>query len=871
MLQNRVIVGSLTNPTITFDNATISEVGGVFSVDVIGNQLSIDTVQAAVRHDPASVGIYIPADANERKQNYLRIANQNALAGTQRSWTTDGRSLTATMLQNATSSSVVPNAALSHFCGTVWVPAGEYTFSVSVSGIAATNLFLRVRYAGGTTVDIPNGSTVALSEAAELRDIRSDSYTYAAGLTYDVTDMSLVNSAFGIYLTADDKVYILADVALRSLPYGTPVWWFNENVLMMAGFLRSVERTAKAMYRLNVVSGVGLLDAVFHAGGIYTGQTFSEVVADIVGGAFAYSVGDAVKNLAIYGWLPYATRRENLHQLLFATGVSLRKDRNGNPTFVFLSSQNPAAVPDSRIAYGGEVNYESPASGVEVTEHSYYASADDEVVTEFDNTNGSAAASTKVVFYDAPLHDLTTTGTLTIEESNCNYAIVSGVGALSGKMYTHTTRIVTQSAASPTENIKRVTDMTLVSLVNSLNVAKRVLAYYSSSKTVRAKISLSGEKCGDNLALNDPYEEPMTAFLAGASVNASTNLLAQATLIEGYTPTGQGNNVSGSETLTGSGTWVSPLTGEITVVVIGGGTGGGSGEDGEDQPEVQITTETTQFTGYLRHIVGVLAENCVSGKGGAGGAGGAGGKVLMTTISVAEGQSIAYSCGAGGAGAAQGSDQGSAGGDTTFGAVSSANGEVPESGFVNPISGDILATTGDTGADGMNGVGYEIVDGVATRVIPDPITADGNTYSSGPAGTSAQDAQGRYNAGLGFFDFFASGGLGGGAAVGANGNTGGNGSGLIASDGSNPIRAAVSIAPGGNGADASAPAQAAVYGRGGKGGNGGGGAGACGYPNYAGNTYTNTGGTISASATLGDGGSGSIGGQGGDGCVLIFY
>lgn len=753
-MSNEIIIGSLTSPLYTFDNDQLSKVSGIFAVDTVGNQMSVDTVKAELRYNKDAPALYITSDNK-------------------------------------------------------------------------------------------------------------------------------------VYVTSDGRLYLLKSPLgdIRLLPYGTPIWWRNNGTLICAGFVRNVERIGRYRYRINIFSGLGLLQAIYHVGGVYTGQTFAQIAAEIIGDTFAYTISPAIADLPVYGWLPYDTRRNNLHQLTFPLGVALRRDEAGNPTFVFLSTDNPKQVPEGRVSFGGTVDYESPATRVDVTEHAFFAADTDETVTLFDNTGGSPPVVEAMVIFDqAPIHDLVATGSLQIVAQHVNYAVVTGTGTLEGKLYTHTRRIVSQAAqsADATENVKRVEDMTLVSLANSQNVAKRVLAYYSSAKTVRAKIQLSGERCGDLLSMLDPYYDQMQAFLQEVSVNASTDLQGTGVLIEGYTPTGQGNNVTGVETLTGAGTWVSPFDGEVTVLVVQAGTGGGVGGDGEAAPIPAVSSQTSSVSDSTTYYRGLLPENCVAGAGGQPGTPGAGGKVYLARISVTQGQRISYSCGVGGAGAPAGSGrtQGNAGGETTFGTISSAAGAVSASGYIDPISGEQLAIPGAAGMSGGKGVGYEMIDGVATLVTPPAIVFNGVAYNSGGRGPTVTDSGGTWSTGYGSYRINLEGGFGGGPAAGGNGKQGQSGSGSITYSNSVARGAVADASPGGAGADATAPSKATTPGRGGTGGHGGGGGGAFGYINSIGNTVAKTGATagtltfragITAGYLPAAGGAGSAGGQGADGIIRLYY
>lgn len=150
-----------------------------------------------------------------------------------------------------------------------------------------------------------------------------------------------------------------------------------------------------------------------------------------------------------------------------------------------------------------------------------------------------------------------------------------------------------------------------------------------------------------------------------------------------------------------------PDAGEFTVpngvtslsVALGqGGQGGGHGDPG-------YITRSGNLGNQLSSGYGDPGEN------------GSGGKVWVGTIEVEGGQKIAYSTGAGGA-PGNGNTAGSEGQESTFGAYSSADGQVYTNGYTDVVSGSSYARTGVDlplpgsgdggagGAGGTPGVGY---------------------------------------------------------------------------------------------------------------------------------------------------------------------
>lgn len=665
-----------------------------------------------------------------------------------------------------------------------------------------------------------------------------DTMTQSVFYPYDEGSSEIVGGMNFYGVLSSDGYFMGTNKAffdIRSIPYATPIRYYRDGRLYARMYVKSIDRVGVANYRINAISGVGLWAAQKHAGGFYNGRKFADVLADITGGPNAgvpYVVDGEVGNLTVHGYLPYQSKRDNLHMLLFSLGVMVGRYNGGGGNdgvlhFRFPSNKSATQIQDTNVYTGGTVDYSAPVTGVDITEHSYFALDTDETVTIYDNTDGSETANgTVIVFRDAPLHDVQGTENLIIHRRHANYAIISGTGKLTGKKYTHSTRVLSKKAenrAQQTEKIASVTDNTMVTVANSENVAKRVLSYYSSKKTVTLSFANKGERCGDMVTGIDPYGDAISGFIVALNGNVSNVIKTSGKVVTGYTPTGQGNNYSQTVTLTGSGTWEVPAwvrakdVPVIQAVLISGGHGGYSGEDGK--------------AGKGGGSAAFGAPDNQPGEGGAGGGPGEGGRIFVVTINVSQQSTIPYSCGVGG-------ESDNAGGDTTFSYHSSASGSVSATGVSNIFTGAVFARPGTK--SGIKG-GRGDPDG-------ETVTYNGQTWTTGPKG--ADDSMGRGH---------ATGGYGGGPAYGRNGYSGRDGE--VEHDYSG-----VYDAYGGKGGDGATPLpadNATGIGEGGPGGHGGGGPGAGGEASSNGQSYASYGGP-------GSPGKGGLGGRGGPGGIIIY-
>ena len=686
---------------------------------------------------------------------------------------------------------------------------------------------------------------------------------------------------------------------LSALPNNAPIVVYRGGEIKARFVSSGVSRIGPVTYQLTGRSPMGALTGMVHTGGIYTGQTVEEVVKEICGNipSLIKSVYAGVK---LYGWLPYAdgkerSARDNLAQVLFAIGAYLRTDLNGVLRIEPLWDGTASLINVDRSYTGGTVKYDSPISAVTVTEHQYVAG------TETKELFSGTAQNGDIITFSEPMHSLSATG-FTILESGANYAKISaGTGALTGKAYIHNTRLITQPVtAGAAENVKSVTDATLVSLVNSYAVAKRLADYYRCRETITNDIVSGHEKPGHVVSVYHPYDKKMvSACIQSLDTTMSATLKSSMEALVGFTPAQPESAEYFDErvVLTGSGEWEVPenVT-AITAVLIGGAQGGHCGHGGNP---AEAKTES-----YTETILGSLIQHntdkwALGGKGGKGGDPGSGGKILQATFDVTPAQKFSYACGVGGFGAAFDANNwantpntpGAEGTKTTFGSLDSSTGSTSDIGYTDPVTGEVFAAKGEQGIAGGDGAGMNPDHGDNDRYIPLKSTSvvdeDGHVWEGGatkvndngivlPSAGDEQSFTG--DLGEGYCGGAVSYNCGSGAAAGANGNPG-NAAGsfrLVAVPSRGMPKTSITVTASGsasvNGADATlVPKKPTIYGKGGRGGYGGGGDGATGISQtYYGGSKSGTRNNYPGSVRT-TGSNGAQGGPGGDGCIILYY
>ena len=369
------------------------------------------------------------------------------------------------------------------------------------------------------------------------------------------------------------------DSTLTQFKRNDPVIYEHNGKQIGIFYVQNIERIGATTYSFSAVSALGILAEGKHYGGIYTGQTVAEILPDICG-TVPYEIKTNLTEIKLYGWLPIASPRDNLAQVLFAIGAMIKTDLGGVLRIESLWDGISGELTQNQMYEGPSVKYNSAVTQVVVTEHQYVEGGEETKLFE------GTAQQGDIITFNSPMYELVADG-FSILESGANYAKVSGgSGTLKGRAYIHNTREVVRDVSEAAEpNIKTVKDATLVSLVNSTAVAERLANYFQWTETIQAPIVYQGEVPGNRVATWHPYDKTgVTACLESADINLSNTLKADETLLVGFVPPkASAEYYDTMELIDEDTTWTVPdgVT-SLRVVLIGGGSGGSGGASGED-------------------------------------------------------------------------------------------------------------------------------------------------------------------------------------------------------------------------------------------------------------------------------------------------
>lgn len=701
--------------------------------------------------------------------------------------------------------------------------------------------------------------------------------------------------------------------SVLDIPYATGLWYFNDDKYIGKFYVSDAKRTGKNVYTITAQSAMGVLDGMTYYGKLFLNQTLPEVLEDIIltdglrqtNTPFlaalhtSLALSEGLDTVKVSGWIPSCTKREALHHVLFAQGLNIFKAENDAFLISRVSASSVGDIDPKNVYDSGSVDLTDRVKLIEVTEHAFIPNLNAEDAVLYDNTDASVDTEAVVSFDSAPIVTSTVaaTGTIKIKALSENCAVISGVGTLTGKPYTHTSNVIARSNGSVLDGqTVTVSDATLVNTLNSNAVADRLFAYYAKRKQMQLPIVLSGERCGMKYGCVSPYGDAIDAYIAAMTITASAIAKADCKLISGYVPPKGSGEFTHMVLLTGSGTFTVPddvLTADaprIRFVLIGGGEGGYHGGRGESGPD------------------GIVKDVSNLAKPGKPGKNGSPGKILVVQF---DGASVLpvyrYVCGSGGDPSPAGMDSDDEepwpGGQTylenasTFELLaSSANGSVGDSGYIDILSGNIYGGQSPDYSSVTSGRGGGFVDPESMDVlmIPYPfavyVPPEGGYYVvnkkihdiTGEKIGSIQYADGsqvggeahgeKYSIDAPEYSFptYFDGAPGGGPIIPTDNNSDSVDGGMTVLD---EYNMQIQLGRGGRGADgATAPKPLDInptaYGQGGIGGMGGAGGSGGGIIN---NKYYNWNGYDISGGDGGAGGKGGSGSAGAPGCILVYY
>ena len=555
----------------------------------------------------------------------------------------------------------------------------------------------------------------------------------------------------------------------------------------------------------------------------------------------AIEYGFGVAGSLVNGWLPMSTRREALHQLLFSQNVSLIKSATGKMLFTGITNGTPTQIDDDDVYNDNREESIPEARQIIVTEHLYTVPTGTSQVI-FDNTDAPAITGNYLaIFNNAPIYGAPTGSGITIRKYNCNCAIVSGRGTISGTPYVYAKREAQYQNTKAYDGADvSISNITLITGANSDSVMNKLKAFYTGGlKKIMTGIVYKNQRCGVRYSFKTLFDDNNIGHLTKMSSRASSFIKSDCEFVSGFVPPPSGG-YGNYQIVEHDGEWTVPnevRTQEypnIRLILIGSGHDGTNGTNGANGSDAYTTGQWTNWHGGA------------GGAGGDAGTGGEGGKIYQITIDATNVAKITAEANGYHTVVKTYNDN-----DTLLNTYTSNSGNTADGGITNDFTGDVYARHGKDGVKGgAGGAGGDPDNYISDDGEDVPVSYQVNPYKGGKGReqvlywTASRQAWSAY-------------GGGGGAAEGNNGDR-------PSATSATTLR---TYTVGGNGANAiTNPNLFTGYGSGGFGGSGGGGGGGAGlYITAANGEHTG------ATQTPGSGGTGSTGTQGIAGCLLVYY
>ena len=353
---------------------------------------------------------------------------------------------------------------------------------------------------GETTVE----QTVPLYNAVRIRFLASDKpYRFArlqkivfgVGRQFTPSDFDTISLTQEVSPISDDlqidtsKFVLRPRKAIRYLFQTRQTFKiYRDADLIAAHYVKSAQITAENRYSVECQSLVGLLEEQSYAG-LYADDTPALTIAQSIVDTLPFEMDATLQTVLLSGYIAACTRREALHQLLFALGA-ICTTADSEKIRIFAPPQTAAALSPDDVYTGTTAEIDAPVTGLSLTYHTLST-------TKSDDAQEVTIGDTK--YYD-------TTGTVTVT----NTAVLLGTP----------------------ENIVEITDATLVDQTRANVLKDRLAAYYFGGVTVTQKRLVREESLGDKVTVTDALGATVTGMLISRET-AVTNLYASTCKIRG--------------------------------------------------------------------------------------------------------------------------------------------------------------------------------------------------------------------------------------------------------------------------------------------------------------------------------------------------
>lgn len=299
---------------------------------------------------------------------------------------------------------------------------------------------------------------------------------------------------------------------------------YFDDELVSTTFIKSYQRNSRYSYDIESEDYIGLLDDTTFMGGMYSSKSFPVLIGEILDPVgVPYTLSDDLTGVTVSGYIPACSRREALRQAVFAASAVADTSWSKNVDIYTLDDTVSAVLDSSNTFTGQQTRIKDKLTELHLAAYAYVPITD--TFTAYDAADSGTGSGIKVLFSE-PLHDLSiTNGSIT--ESGVNYAIITANSGcvLTGKKYDKTQSVTVirnpNVLSGDKENIKEITDFTLVNRSNVDALAQRCFDYYSNRYEISEKIIAGTIKVGDKVTQSYGYMDDITERITTMKFNVS--------------------------------------------------------------------------------------------------------------------------------------------------------------------------------------------------------------------------------------------------------------------------------------------------------------------------------------------------------------
>lgn len=311
-------------------------------------------------------------------------------------------------------------------------------------------------------------------------------------------------------------------------------------------FVKNAKRTSQKGYTVSCEDYVGILNSVDFAGGIYVSKNADELLREIFSVAkIPVEIENVIKQDVVSGYIPYTTCRNAIKQILFAIQAVIDTSNSNFVKIYKQSDEVSQTITSERIMQGLNIKQNAIITGVSLTAHVFSPNTERQVLYD---AKESGIGNNIFLKFSEPFHSLLIDKG-TIVRSGYNFAEINAEEncLLIGQQFNHQKIVKTLKnpnlLSTESENLKKITNATLVSPYNVDKVLNSCYNYLIKTRTISAKI-IEGKhesndelvndipvKVGDVISVDASYEGFVTGRIETEKFNLNGGILVKDTIL----------------------------------------------------------------------------------------------------------------------------------------------------------------------------------------------------------------------------------------------------------------------------------------------------------------------------------------------------